>query len=801
MLDLSTENKALCFEDSTLKPLYIFIYYWQSDSEHQNGGWWQYFTTIDKAIVMESMELDEGVLEGNNFELGSFVVPSMKVQWQNNGIRYKDMVAVPVQKIGDEYIAYFDGYISSEEISQDGQTVSAEIVSFIGERLDVDVLETVKGYNGRTLYEIIQSALSQTAGIWVYGSETDELLNKFKNANAIININTETLPQTLTANELLKQAGEFLGAHIVVKEKRVVDIDDMTSYQPSTMPIIDFIKFANIDTVAQSNIKPLPSGYKRLEYIQTDGTQYINTGYVPNSDTKVEIDFYNFATRLDVSDVENPTLYTTILFGSRDDLRTNAFTVWTAVNGLNEIKFDIGGQILENISAKVVGRLKISASSNEITINGKTTTVGVQAFNGNYPLYLFTNNNGGTIDERCAFGKLYSFKIYENGILQRDMIPCVRVVDGVVGLYDLVDGGFFTNEGMGEFIAPNPIETYTLPYYINLYADKTNKVNFDQIRVLTETGDNRSGQRNYTFWWNNDIKTTYEIKNNIFFEALSTQYWWYCERAVREVGSYLESQNLYYTDLQTVYPPFIEGGDYLIVKGKNQSKLPSGYSILEYIEIKKETAPYITGIITNVVPDSKNIEIDIDFSFNSDESVIFEADARNENETILMLYQYQGTLTCYIGNWHISGAEAFQIPYAPKKQKLNLKIRCGNGRYEYNGSFSGNGTYNGDDVIHTKANEIMLGTSYGRNTDFELYHFSYSQGGTKLCDMYPCMRESDGAVGVYDIVQNIFRVVYGNPSPNYESADTVVPVLSTTARGIHSMRADILCKATNTNKN
>lgn len=799
MLDLSTENKALCFEDSTLKPLYIFLYYWQKDSNYLDGGYWQYYTTIDDAIVLESMELDEGILDSNNFELGSFVVSSMKVQWQNNGIRYKDMIAVPVQQIGDEYIAYFDGKIIKEEISADGQIITAELTTLLSQKLDIDILEYIKEYSGYDFYIMLRKALSKV-GIEFDGTQA---YYRFANIDTIISLNKNTLPNKITVSELLKQAGEFLGAHIVFnKEKRIVNIDEMKTYRPSARPTIDFIRLANVDTVAQSNIKPLPSGYKRLEYIQTDGTQYINTGYVPNSDTKVEIDFYNFATDLDVSDVENPTLYTTILFGSRDDLRTNAFTVWTAVNGLNEIKFDIGGQILENISAKVVGRLKISASSNKITINGKTTTtVGVQAFNGNYPLYLFTNNNSGTIDKRCAFGKLYSFKIYENGILQRDMIPCVRVVDGVVGLYDLVDGGFFTNEGMGEFIAPNPIETYTLPYYINLYADKTNKVNFDQIRVLTETGDNRSGQRNYTFWWNNDIKTTYEIKNNIFFEALSTQYWWYCERAVREVGSYLESQNLYYTDLQTVYPPFIEGGDYLIVKGKNQSKLPSGYSILEYIEIKKETAPYITGIITNVVPDSKNIEIDIDFSFNSDESVIFEADARNENETILMLYQYQGTLTCYIGNWHISGAEAFQIPYAPKKQKLNLKIRCGNGRYEYNGSFSGNGTYNGDNVIHTKANEIMLGTSYGRNTDFELYHFSYSQGGTKLCDMYPCMRESDGAVGVYDIVQNIFRVVYGNPSPNYESADTVVPVLSTTARGIHSMRADILCKATNTNKN
>ena len=36
----------------------------------------------------------------------------------------------------------------------------------------------------------------------------------------------------------------------------------------------------------------LPSGYKRLEYIQSSGTQYIDTGFKPNQDTRVvmEID-------------------------------------------------------------------------------------------------------------------------------------------------------------------------------------------------------------------------------------------------------------------------------------------------------------------------------------------------------------------------------------------------------------------------------------------------------------------------------------------------------------------------------
>lgn len=787
MLDLSTENKALCFEDSTLKPLYIFLYYWQEDSLHQNGGWWQYFTTIDEAIILESAETTEGVLEGNNFELGSFVVPSIKVQWQNNGIRYKDMVAVPVQKIGNEYIAYFDGYISSEEISQDGQTVSAEIVSFIGERLDIDVLETVKGYSGGTLYEIIQSALSQTAGIWVYGSETDELLNKFKNANTIINLNTETLPQTLTANELLKQAGEFLGGHIVVKEKRVVDIDNMKTYQPSAMPIIDFIRFSNVDMVAQSNIKPLPSGFKRLPYVQFSGNQYINTG-VKSSET--------ISAKYQVITDEINSLGSHILssenlwFPFFSKVGTETTYIWWNWFGTRPSPY---------IKASgYYSKKTFSAFENDkVFINGisYSATKGNETPTGD--LYLGTY--GGAVNDTsyALKGKVFYCQIFDNETLVRDLVPCIRTEDYKVGFYDFVYGTFYLSNG-AEFVSPkNYIETYTLPYYINLYADKTNRVKFDQIRVVTETGDSESGQRNFTFWWNDDVKTTYEIKNNIFFEALSSQYWQYCQNAVREVGSYLAEQNLYYADLQTVYPPFIEGGDYLIVKGKNQIKLPSGYFALDNIEIGKNS--YID---TNIFPDSDNIEIDLEFSSFGGYCHIFGADGRNSFNQTLLLYSNGNNLTCLIGYYGGSiQLSAFKIDYIPENQKININIKCGKGNYEYSGVFNGSGGYHGDYTIYTKDNSIVLGSLDTTARNYKLYHFAYSQGGVKLCDMYPCIRQSDGAIGVYDIVQNAFRVVQGNSSPNYESADTVIPVLSTTARGIHSMRADILCKATNTNKN
>ena len=48
--------------------------------------------------------------------------------------------------------------------------------------------------------------------------------------------------------------------------------------------------------------------------------------------------------------------------------------------------------------------------------------------------------------------KLYSFKIYNNGTLVRDFVPCYSVYDGENGLLDIVNSVFYENAGTGEFL-------------------------------------------------------------------------------------------------------------------------------------------------------------------------------------------------------------------------------------------------------------------------------------------------------------------------------------------------------------
>jgi len=41
-------------------------------------------------------------------------------------------------------------------------------------------------------------------------------------------------------------------------------------------------------------------------------------------------------------------------------------------------------------------------------------------------------------------GKLFSFQVYDNGTLVRDLVPCIRDNDNEVGAYDLVNDVFYT---------------------------------------------------------------------------------------------------------------------------------------------------------------------------------------------------------------------------------------------------------------------------------------------------------------------------------------------------------------------
>ena len=204
---------------------------------------------------------------------------------------------------------------------------------------------------------------------------------------------------------------------------------------------------------------PLPSDYQQVEYIESTGTQYIDTGVKPNAtqfgiDTKMSIDISAIDQQqyaLGSSNVDAPRRPITIEYSyagkgviiAYSKSSSNKYFIIPYTNGILNIYYNVSGT---SITAKI--------NSNEFSDSCDSYS------DNNNNIYLFSHNRGGS-PKFDNFVKIYSFKMTSNDSIVRNFIPCYRRSDGVIGLYDTINNAFYTNQGTGTFNKGNNV-TYSI---------------------------------------------------------------------------------------------------------------------------------------------------------------------------------------------------------------------------------------------------------------------------------------------------------------------------------------------------
>lgn len=220
--------------------------------------------------------------------------------------------------------------------------------------------------------------------------------------------------------------------------------------------MIDFLNVRNIVS-PKGEVAMITSGeeilfrkqrYKReLLYLESTGTQYIDTCYIPNQDTRVITE--HFYTK----QPQNRGF----LYGSGVSATDRAFELYTWGNNWNSPYGNANIVITPKSSLFISGKIKIDKNKNNITITYSDGTS--QAKSGSYMtfntprnMWLFAINRGNlSVDMRADCVRLYCCKIYDNDNLVRDFIP-VLDMDDVPCMYDKVTDALFYNQGTGEFV-------------------------------------------------------------------------------------------------------------------------------------------------------------------------------------------------------------------------------------------------------------------------------------------------------------------------------------------------------------
>ena len=184
----------------------------------------------------------------------------------------------------------------------------------------------------------------------------------------------------------------------------------------------------------------LPDGYKLLQYIQSSGNSYINTGFTQNNNSRV------------VMDVRAVSISAFAwAFEGRSAEFDGRHGVLFYYGGTDNWNFDFDAQRIPYPEIPENAILHIDYNKNVCEINGVTKSASPSEFSCPVPTVLLACNSNGTISGYLS-AKLHSCKIYDDGELVRNYVPVIAS-DGTVGLYDLVGQQFYSNAGSGNFSA------------------------------------------------------------------------------------------------------------------------------------------------------------------------------------------------------------------------------------------------------------------------------------------------------------------------------------------------------------
>lgn len=204
----------------------------------------------------------------------------------------------------------------------------------------------------------------------------------------------------------------------------------------------------------------LPDGYKRCEYIEGTGTQFIDLGSIPIGEKS------GFRIRLNIISGTGANAFggcvpNTVNF-SYFGLRNGSAGFFTS-NYSSSTSSPVAhfGKILYGTDIEYAYKYDNVRSLFSVQINGIETGTS-RTFtmpNSSYALFSFKDANGiiRSSANQVAKMKLMLFEVFSGENIQAKLLPCIRLEDQSAGMYDIVSDTFFGNVGKGSFVAGNTV--------------------------------------------------------------------------------------------------------------------------------------------------------------------------------------------------------------------------------------------------------------------------------------------------------------------------------------------------------
>ena len=461
-----------------------------------------------------------------------------------------------------------------------------------------------------------------------------------------------------------------------------------------------------------ASITPVP-GYEMLEYLESSGTQYIDTGVVYANDTKLTqrfcvVDFAGAQMQMGALD-RIANVWHRFHWGVAGE-STLRYIKWIGLANVSYTTLPAGADGWVDVS--------IDASDQSYTEDGHNT------------IAIFARNESGTFT--CGKFRVGITRIWKGTDLVRLLVPARRLSDNALGLYDYCEPKFYENGGSGEFAAGPAMKYLVVAKAIpdSLQSIDSPVEAYCPLPVVKEefTGRTLTKDVDYTVAWMNNTR---------FGEGTCT---------VSGAGDYA-----------TATPG---SATFLIVP---QAKLPHEFQRLLYLETKgtvhyvdTDIHPTANTRITAVAQTTANANTYFVGILDTPQWCRFHLGAKwMTNQKFYLAGGVGGNETQYTNDDRLlidAGWNKLTMDAANKVLSVN------------DGTTYALGT---SGTLPTESTLRIFGRasnseSHNAGNPVRIADVAIYESGEKTHEYIPCRRESDGVLGLYDVVGKQFLVNSGS---------------------------------------
>lgn len=458
-----------------------------------------------------------------------------------------------------------------------------------------------------------------------------------------------------------------------------------------------------------------PVGFQATDYIESTGSEYINTG-VRAGNTK------GVYAKLSTNNTSTDAIY----FGTK--IGDNNTRFWVG-NTLGQIYYGWNSNVYRTarIATNEINEINLNylnerkSMFNDEPIADYTQTPLVDT--NDREVFIFAGNNPDSTNSSntpkyYSKIKLYDLKISDNTEEIRHFVPAYKKDDDIPGLFDLVGQEFYTNNGKGGFRIGADI----------VYGGNDDLNNYQTItsssQLITE-----KDHALYAVWGHNPTVTF--NANGGTVSPTSTTY----------------THNSYYTNLPT---PVRNGYTFQgWITEEHDYSLPNSYEEVDYLE--GNGSDYIEIPFGFDRTDKIDFDVSIDENQTTDEYMVASKTWNNNNNRFAMGGVYNSKYTIGFGTKNT------------QTSALSPSTTNDGGRHQWHYE---NSTFTISDLglslnlssttFGSTTTDLRLFYGYKTSTKGKIYRYAHWKNDEKVVDLIPSYRKSDGVAGLYNLVDGVF---------------------------------------------